>query len=88
MGIRKRFVGEEPFSAITNHYHRQMKTILPRYGVEVIEIPRVTLEADETHIISASTARRLMKERHWDLLRRYVPESTFTCLKEMAASNG
>jgi [citrate (pro-3S)-lyase] ligase len=89
MGIRKRFVGEEPFSAITNHYHRQMKEILPRNGVDVVEIPRLTFMEEKSkkkYIISASAVRRLVKQQRWDELRKYVPESTFTCLKEMESS--
>jgi phosphopantetheine adenylyltransferase len=84
LGIRKRFVGEEPFSSVTNHYHKQMKEILPRHGIEVVEIPRLALDGDEKQIISASVVRRLAREANWDELSRYVPETTEKYLREMA----
>jgi hypothetical protein len=84
MAIKKRFVGEEPFSAVTNHYNRQMKDILPRYGVDVIEIPRLALAGDNGRIISAAAVRSLMKDGNWAELREYVPEITYARLREMA----
>ena len=41
LGISRRFVGEEPFDLITRQYNQSMKKILPVYGVEVVEIPRL-----------------------------------------------
>lgn len=34
----KRFVGEEPFDAVTRQYNEAMKLIMPKYGVEVCKI--------------------------------------------------
>jgi cytidyltransferase-like protein len=77
MGIKKRFVGDEPFSAVTNHYHEQMKEILPAHGVEVVVVPRL-LTSDGRNVISASTVRGLIKKQDWDELKKYVPENTFS----------
>lgn len=40
LGITRRFVGEEPFDKITRQYNEQMQSLLPEYGIELIEIPR------------------------------------------------
>ena len=51
--IKKRFVGEEPFSPTTCAYNRRMKELLPESGIELIEIPRLLS-------ISASRVRALI----------------------------
>lgn len=38
--ITHRFVGEEPEDIVTNVYNDAMKKILPKYGIELVEIPR------------------------------------------------
>jgi [citrate (pro-3S)-lyase] ligase len=83
MGIGKRFVGEEPFSAVTNHYHEQMKEILPAHGIEVVVIPR-RLTPDGRNVVSASTVRGLIKKQEWSELKKYVPETTFSYIVHSA----
>lgn len=51
-----RFVGTEPFCQVTSAYNREMKRILPEYGIEVVEIPRKQLDGLE---ISASQGARV-----------------------------
>ena len=80
LNITKRFVGEEPFDWVTAGYNRQMKEILPRYGVEVIEIPRKETEGNIT--ISASTVRKLLLEGEWENLKNFVPDTTLDYLKK------
>lgn len=58
--ISYRFIGEEPFDKVTANYNNTMKSILPGYGVEVIEIPR--LKQSDGTIISASYVRNRIKE--------------------------
>ena len=53
--IKKRFVGEEPFSPTTCAYNRRMKELLPESGIELCEIPRL-------NAISASRVRALIRE--------------------------
>lgn len=52
--ITYRFVGEELEDRVTNKYNEAMKTILPQYGIHIIEIPRVK---NNGQIISASAVR-------------------------------
>lgn len=73
LGIRYRFVGEEPEDSVTNQYNLAMKTILPQYGIELIEIPRKTVNGK---YISASLVRQYMEENDRDKLVELLPETT------------
>ena len=77
LGITVRFVGMEPFDNVTNQYNTQMKEILPTFGVELIEIPRMEINGVS---VSASLVRRLMSEGDWVGLKQIVPRSTFKFL--------
>ena len=80
LNIKKRFAGEEPFDPVTKNYNENMSRILPKYGMEFCEIPRLSL--DEKRIINATEVRRLLKERDFDNIKEYVPESTLKVLRE------
>ena len=43
LGARARFVGTEPSDPLTARYNALMKELLPKYGVQLVEIPRLTL---------------------------------------------
>ena len=73
LGITKRFVGTEPFDAVTRKYNARMHEILPRYGIEVKELPR-------KDGISAGRVRALLKERKFDEIREIVPENVYEYL--------
>ncbi|MBQ1384314.1 MAG: hypothetical protein IIY74_02855, partial [Firmicutes bacterium] len=45
LGIKARFIGEEPLSRTTAVYNRVLKEALPPLGIEVIEIPRLEAPA-------------------------------------------
>ena len=79
--IKTRFVGCEPFDKVTAQYNYDMKVILQEQEVMVIEIPRKTVEEE---VISATTVRRLLKDKSWDELERFVPISTLEFLKSMS----
>ena len=80
LGIVKRFVGEEPFDAVTRQYNDAMKKMLPDYGVEVVEIPRKT--AADGQAINATQVRSWMKAGNWEACKAYLPEPTLAYLKE------
>ncbi|MBE5930966.1 MAG: glycosyltransferase [Lachnospiraceae bacterium] len=75
--ITKRFVGEEPFDTVTKQYNETMRRILPEYGIEFVEIPRIKEDGEE---ISASKVRRLLAEKDFQGIKRIVPESTYRYL--------
>lgn len=70
LGITKRFVGTEPFSPLTREYNELMKAVLPRYGVEVVELER-------SGGISATLVRKAIIEGDPGAAKALVPETTF-----------
>lgn len=80
IGATKRFTGEEPFDLITRQHNNFMKQKLPFYKIQFYEFPRKTLENGEA--ISATKVRKALKEKDFETLRKYVPQTTFDYLKE------
>ena len=60
-----RFVGTEPYDALTNHYNTIMKEVLPC----VVEVPRFNQ-------ISASSVRKALTEGHFSEAAAMCPETT------------
>lgn len=79
LNISVRFVGEEPLDPITAQYNQSMKEILPKYGIELCEIPRKETDGG---VISASRVRKCLEEKKWDEIRKLVPETTYLFLEE------
>jgi len=77
LNIKTRFVGQEPFDPVTRHYNEEMKKILPEYGCEVVEIPRLEKNGSA---VSASRARELLKERNFEEIKKIVPKATLRYL--------
>lgn len=77
LNITYRFVGEEPQDAVTNEYNQAMKRILPRKGINVIEIPR---KENDNSIISASLVRRYLEDGNCTALKELIPRSTWEIL--------
>lgn len=78
--ISYRFVGEEPFDFITKQYNEEMKRILPRYKIKLIEIPRLKLQ---NITVSASEVRKALKDENWDMVKMCVPVTTFEYLLKL-----
>lgn len=74
LGIKKRFVGDEPLDKVTAQYNEQMKRILPQYGCELIEISRFK---NINGIVSGSTVRKVIQEKKIDDLRNLLPKTSF-----------
>ena len=83
LGITRRFVGTEPYSPATRAYNEQMKTLLPRYGVEVLELPRLSGGTGGA-AVSASQVRRLLQEEKWAEIKTLVPPVTYAYLADAA----
>jgi len=82
LGINLRMVGEEPFCPVTRGYNRAMAEILPQYGVEVREIPRLAIGKAA---VSASFVRDLIRNDRLEEVRSLVPVSTWEYLRSDAA---
>lgn len=77
LGITKRFVGTEPFCQVTSAYNQAMKNILPKYGIEVVEIER---KRQDDLQISASTVRDCMAKGDYETIANLVPKTTLDYL--------
>lgn len=77
LGITMRFVGTEPLCPLTATYNRQMKSVLPPLGVEVVEIPRREQEGEP---VSASRVRELLERGQVETCASLVPPSTYQYL--------
>lgn len=58
--ITKRFAGQEPLDIVTAKYNDAMRHILPQYGIEFCEIPRLS---QGNTVISASRVRQLLHKK-------------------------
>lgn len=77
LDITIRFAGKEPFDAFTRKYNDNMKKILPNYGIDFWEIPRLEI-GNET--VSASKVRKLLQEKKFNEIKALVPYSTYKYL--------
>lgn len=82
LGIKLRYVGEEPYCEVTNAYNQAMFDILPKHGIAVRVIQRVGVDGD---IISASKVRDMIRKNDWIGIERVVPASTYRYLLSDAA---
>ena len=83
LGITHRYVGTEPFDAVTNNYNLDMKHWLEHAfssapPITVIEVPRASLNGTP---ISASEVRRLLKQRDFARIKELVPDTTLQYLE-------
>ena len=79
LGIKKRYVGTENFCKTTEAYNLAMKTILPSFGVEVVEITRkanTMLADDSPNYISASKVREAIKMDKLEEVLDFLPDAT------------
>jgi len=78
LGIKSRYIGEEPYCPITNAYNEAMLDLFPQYGIEVKVIKRVQVAGE---IISASKVRDMIKKDDWEGIKKFVPENTYHYLR-------
>lgn len=78
LNITKRFIGEEINDFVTRQYNDQMFELLPHYGITIIEIPRLMIDAE---VISASKVRTFIKNKEWGKVKMFVTDSTMSFLK-------
>ena len=75
LGIKKRFVGEEPFDSVTRKYNEMLKFLLPFFDVETVELPRLKTKSGE--IITASTVRSLIRQGKIEDCKKFLPSITY-----------
>ena len=77
LGAHVRFVGTEPADPLTARYNALMKELLPEYGVEVVEISRLT---DLESPVTATRVRSLLDAGQFKAASALTPESTWPYL--------
>lgn len=83
LGIAVRYVGEEPYCAVTRAYNEALREVLPAYGVELREIPRLAVDGVP---VSASRVRELLRAgAPWEQVAQLVPETTYRYLRSAEA---
>lgn len=85
LNIQTRYVGDEPYCLTTRAYNAALKEVLPRFGVEVRQIPRLK-SAEEA--ISASAVRSLLRigdSESMIKMKHLVPDTTYEYLMSEAA---
>ena len=84
LGASIRFVGTEPLSPLMQEYNGLLKKILPSYGVEVLELPRLC--GEDGACISASAVRDSLSKGHFADASRLTPPSSWPFLLGFLAS--
>ncbi len=75
LGITRRYVGEEVYCRTTAVYNTAMKEILLKHNLELIEIKRKTVGAED-NFISASKVRNALKNDTLYQIGDFLPDST------------
>lgn len=77
LGINRRYVGEEPYCVVTKAYNLTMQHMLPQNNIQVVEIPRFSVEDSA---VSASKIRSLIREGDLSAVKQFVPQTTYDYL--------
>lgn len=84
LGITRRYVGTEPYSATTRTYNGVMKNILTTYGVDVIEVERKAEGMDaegKPDYISATKIRKAIRDNNLASVKDFLPPCTLSYLQ-------
>lgn len=84
LAIKRRFVGDEPYSKVTAIYNETMQKV---FGDELSLsiLPRIAAAGE---IVSATKVRAALEQDNGNLLRELVPATTYDYLKEQIQSRG
>ena len=83
LGASVRFVGSEPADPLTARYNALMKEMLPAYGVQVVEVPR--LKGSNGRFVKASRVRALLEQGRYRAAAALTPASTHPYLLAVLA---
>ncbi len=82
LNITKRYVGEEPYSEMTQRYNQMMKRAFEETPIQLIVLQRKEINEE---IISGSKIRQAITENKWELIEKFVPKTTFEFLQTQEA---
>jgi [citrate (pro-3S)-lyase] ligase len=80
-GVKRRYFGAEPFCATTRAYNAAMHRVLPRLGIDAVEIARNEMRGSA---ISASSVRTALRDGDLASALQLVPETTASFLRSGA----
>lgn len=78
LGIKYRFLGEEPLDAFTNCLNEHYLKVLPDYGITPVIIRRAKCENE---YISASAVRKMVKNGNYKRASKYASEHAIQFLR-------
>ncbi|MDD4291655.1 MAG: [citrate (pro-3S)-lyase] ligase [Clostridia bacterium] len=73
LNVSVRFMGSEPIDKLTALYNLKMHELLPKAGIETVEVQRLYADGE---VVSASRVRNLIAEKKYDELAKLVSPST------------
>jgi Citrate lyase synthetase len=79
LGITYRILGEEPLDLYTKKLVEHLSDVLPQYGIQTVIMPRVM--TDNNEVISASRVRKLIADKQYESLERYITPYAIDTLK-------
>ncbi|MDN6640340.1 MAG: [citrate (pro-3S)-lyase] ligase [Tetragenococcus sp.] len=77
LDIRVRYVGDEPYSKVTEVYNQAMQEVF-NSELDLVILPRKAIEGD---VISATKVRKAIEEQDERLLLELLPKTTYDYLK-------
>lgn len=77
LAIKRRYIGTEPFSPVTEIYNKTIKERLIPAGIEVVEVPRLEKGGSA---VSASHVRQLLSQGNITAVKELVPATTYNYL--------
>lgn len=84
LAVTRRYVGEEPYCAVTQSYNQALQEVLPPREIEVVVMPRIMADGAA---ISASRVRELIRQKEWEGLSHLVPQTTYDYLQSDEAGS-
>lgn len=82
--ITHRFIGTEPYCRTTRSYSQTMLELLPRFGIETVQLDRIR---SGEQVVSAYRVRELLRREAYEELRTLVPPTTYDYLLSEAAAS-
>lgn len=79
LDIHERFVGEEPYSVVTEVYNNTMKKVF-KDSINLKVIPRLTIKEN---IISATKVRAAIRDNNTSTIEEFLPVTTLEYLKQI-----
>ena len=79
LNVSTRVAGEEPYCRVTREYNCQIRDTFEKKGKQFIQIERKKVQDD---YISASKVRRALIDGDFDLIKTFVPATTYDYLLE------